>query len=148
MAYFFFLQLNVKTFMTLLQLLRPEVEGFTPEVSLIEGETNSPKLSDRITPLIRRVLPGIRIYSMWIVSNWALLAAEVADAALNVQIRDLWRVYADTLTQLASNFPAKDLPEATYMLEEDVNTIGFEPLISEKTKRLWGLNDSPKPKFL
>lgn len=88
---------------------------------------------DKVTAVARRVLPALRQYSSWLVSNAALLVAEVGDTSLNVQIKELWKIYASTLTLLATTFPVSELPRIEYLLEEDVDTLGFKPFTNDRT---------------
>ncbi|KAI9877059.1 MAG: hypothetical protein M1830_004909 [Pleopsidium flavum] len=132
-AFFFFQRLNVKTFFTFLQILQPELERFAGEESTA-GDVNGPsKGLEKVTAVARRILPALRHYSSWLVSNAALLIAEVGDTSLNVQIKELWKIYANTLTLLAATFPVSELPNIEYLLEEDVDTLGFKPFTKDRT---------------
>ncbi len=133
-SFLFFFRLNVKTFFTLLQILQPELEQFAGED--VEGQ-GTVDYSDRVTAVARRVLPALRNYSSWLVTstNLRLLAnyGRLDDVAIHVQVKELWKSYAHTLTLLANTFPAQDLPQVEYLLEEDEDTIGFTPLMAEET---------------
>jgi hypothetical protein len=87
------------------------------------------------------------LYSSWLVTNAAVVAANVGDPATVVQTQEMWKAYADTLTLLASTFPAQELPPADYMLEEDADTVGFKPLFSDRTRKIWYSGEKLKPKF-
>ncbi|KAF2843813.1 hypothetical protein M501DRAFT_926145 [Patellaria atrata CBS 101060] len=146
-AYFYFLRLNVKTLFTLLQILQPELEKITSE-GLESEQVNSSRLSDKVTTVARRVLPGLRLYSVWLFVNRAVLSTDLNESVSRIDIQELWKSYANTLTMIASAFPAEDLPDAGYLLEEDVDTIAFEPLMSEDfTKHVWFSNGKLKPKW-
>ena len=93
----------------------------------------TPNGPDKITTVARRVLPGLRHYSSWLTSRAKLLAAQVGDNSMQVQTKELWKTYANTLTLLASTFPVNVLPELDYLLEEDEDTLGFKPLDCEST---------------
>lgn len=148
-AFFFFLRLNVKTFFTLLQILQPELEQLVVDDSNVQnvsiaggrGRTKE-KRTERMTAVTRRVLPGLRHYSSWLVANAALLVAQVGDSSLNVQVREMWKIYANSLTLLAATFPAETLPVVEYLLEEDEDTIGFKPFnsvdSSSRRRRYYG----------
>lgn len=131
---FFFLQrLNVRTFCVLLQVLLPELERF------VGGDIQSNGIARnsgpaKMTAVTRRVLPALRQYSSWLLSNAEILVAQVGDNVLNVQIRELWKIYATALTLLTSTFSVADLPQVQYLLDEDEDTIGFKPLDNEITK--------------
>jgi hypothetical protein len=147
-TYFYFLRLNVKTFFILLQVLQPELERLSEadDVTLHNGE-RAPGLSDKITAVARRILPGLRLYSTWFARYWQVLNANIADTLTTVDIQELWKAYAATLTLLTSSFPVDQLPQESYMLEEDVDTIGFQPLVSPDTMKLWYNGGTMKQKF-
>lgn len=147
-AYLFFLRLNVSTFFALLQVLQPELERFANEEDVMdESSPRSPNGSDRITAVARRVLPGLRHYSSWLISNTAFLLAQVGDTSLTVQIKEMWKIYANTLTLLAATFPVSALPSVDYLLEEDEDTLGFKPFNNDRTKRRYFSPDDEKPKL-
>ncbi|PGH23413.1 hypothetical protein AJ80_02523 [Polytolypa hystricis UAMH7299] len=117
----FFQRLNVKMFFTLLQLLLAELECSVGA----ESET--------VTAVARCILPVLRQYSSWLLYNSAHLASEVKDSALHVQINELWKIYASTLSLLASSYDVVNLPDIEYLLKEDEDTLGFTPLSNEAT---------------
>ncbi|KAF1998432.1 hypothetical protein P154DRAFT_252341 [Amniculicola lignicola CBS 123094] len=141
-TYFYYLRLNVKTFFTLLQIFQPELERLSEgeDVTRQNGDHET-HLSDKITAVARRILPGLRLYSAWFARYWHVLNANVADTLTTVEVQELWKAYAGTLTLLASSFPVDQLPQDNYMLEEDTDTIGFQPLISQETTKLWYKDD-------
>lgn len=147
---FFFLQrLNVRTFFALLQVLLPELERSVSE-DIQSNDIASSSGSPKITAVTRRVLPALRQYSSWLLSNAEILAAQVGDNVLNVQIRELWKLYATTLTLLISTFPESELPRVEYLFDEDEDTVGFKPLNNESTKRRYYDRANlvvPKPKY-
>ncbi len=135
------------TFFTLLQLLSSELERCVDGDSQTNANgTGSAKLS----AVTRRVLPGLRQYSSWLISNAPILAAGVGDIALNVQFKELWKIYANALTLLISTFPVSGLPlPIEYLLEEDEDTLGFKPLDNEHAQRRYytGTTGFRKPKW-
>ena len=148
-TYFYFLRLNVKTFFVLLQVLQPELERLSEadDVTHQNGD-NARQLSDKITAVARRILPGLRLYSTWFARYWQVLNANIADTLTTVDVQELWKAYAATLTLLTSSFPVDQLPQEDYMLEEDTDTIGFQPLISLDTMKVWYNGDVLKPKWM
>ena len=116
-----------------MQILQPELERFAAEENTIGDEDRPVTGLDKITVVARRILPALRQYSSWLISNAALLVAEVGDTPLNVQIKELWKIYASTLTLLATTFPVSELPSIGYLLEEDVDTLGFKPFTNDRT---------------
>ncbi|KAF2660108.1 hypothetical protein K491DRAFT_675132 [Lophiostoma macrostomum CBS 122681] len=146
-AYFYYLRLNVKSFFTLLQILQSELERLSEGYDVTKNGDCAPQLSDKITVVARRVLPGLRLYSTWFSKWWHVLNANVADTLTTVEVQELWKAYAATLTLLASSFPAAQLPSDNYMLEEDTETIGFQPLVSPETMKLWYNDEILKEKW-
>ncbi|GIJ85525.1 hypothetical protein Asppvi_004384 [Aspergillus pseudoviridinutans] len=130
----FFQRINVKTFFTLLQILLAELERFAGEDSLSKDTKSGP---DKITAVARRVLPALRHYSSWllIVSHSLVAHKEEKDTPLAVQITEFWKIYANTLSLLASTFDVVHLPEIDYLLEEDEETLGFAPLNKDAASR-------------
>ncbi|KAF2641842.1 hypothetical protein P280DRAFT_479110 [Massarina eburnea CBS 473.64] len=145
-TYFYFLRLNVKTFFTLLQVMQPELERLSEGHDVTQNGDGEAQLSDKVTVVARRVLPGLRLYSIWFARYWEVLNANIADTLTKVEVQELWRSYAETLTLLASSFPVDQLPTDSYMLEEEIETIGFQPLVSPDTLKVWYNDGDLKPK--
>lgn len=119
---------------TLLQVLQPEFESMTGAETEDEDEFSSTGLT-QISAVARRVLPGIRHYSSWLTSNTAILIDQQSrDTPLSVQIKELWKIYASSLTLLASTFPVSALTAIDYLLEEDEDTLGFKPFENERAQ--------------
>ena len=146
-TYFYFLRLNVKTFFILLQVLQPELERISEGEDVTKNGERTTLLSDKITAVARRTLPALRLYSTWFSRYWQVLNANIADTLTTVDVQELWKAYSATLTLLASSFPVDQLPQETYMLEEDTDTIGFQPLISPNTMKLWYDGNTMKQKW-
>ena len=85
---------------------------------------------------MRRILPSIRHYSSWLLSQAAILAGGTADSLLNAHIRDFGNLYAHSLNSLIASFKIHELPIINYLLEEDEDTIGFVPLDSSECERM------------
>ncbi|KAL5342956.1 hypothetical protein BJX70DRAFT_409232 [Aspergillus crustosus] len=146
-ARLFFQRINVKTYFTLLQILLAEVERFAIEDSAIEDSAKGTKAgADKVTVVVRRILPALRNYSSWLltVSNY-LVAYNEKDTPLAVQLTEFWKIYANTLTLLASTFDVVHLPEVDYLLEEDEETLCFIPLSKGTSRRYLDANGQPKP---
>ncbi|RAL05568.1 uncharacterized protein BO80DRAFT_440347 [Aspergillus ibericus CBS 121593] len=133
-ARLFFQRINVKTFFTLLQILLAEVERFAVEDPSNQDAKTGP---DKVTVVARRILPALRNYSSWLLTASSLLVSYKGekDTPLAVQIIEFWKIYANTLTLLASTFDVVHLPEIDYLLEEDEETLCFAPLAKESTSR-------------
>ncbi|KAH6644557.1 hypothetical protein C7974DRAFT_408229 [Boeremia exigua] len=147
-TYFYFLRLNVKTFFILLQVLQPELERLSEaDEGTHQNGDNARQLSDKITAVARRILPGLRLYSTWFARYWQVLNANIADTLTTVDVQELWKAYAATLTLLTSSFPVDQLPKENYMLEEDTDTLGFQPLMSPDTIKVWYNGEALKSKW-
>lgn len=132
-SYNFCIGFNVRFFTVLLQTLLPELED-QPTGEDIPNVTNGSRPereNDKITAIARRVLPAIRQYSTWAMANtkWlmALAAPETANTLIAAQINDMWKTFANVSTRLGELFSGNQA-SVDYLLEEDENTFGFEPL--------------------
>ncbi len=113
------------------------------------SSVNGPSLrSGSVTVVMRRILPSLRNYSCWLLGNAVSLAGQESDRLFEMQLRQFWAMYATTLTLLASTFPILELPEISYLLEEDEDSLGFKPFDNEHTRRRFYRDDqvTPKPK--
>ena len=148
-AFFFFQRINVRTFSTLLQILQPELERSGGGLERENHKVGPTKEIEKITVVARRVLPSLRHYSSWLLSNAVVLSTGISDALLDVQIKELWKIYASTLTLIAATFRVPHLPPIDYLLEEDEDTIGFKPFMSHRQDMRYRPDDSEslKPKW-
>ncbi|KAJ5181068.1 DNA/RNA-binding domain E.t1.c1-type [Penicillium cf. griseofulvum] len=144
----FFQRINVKTFFTLLQILLVELE----RTASFEDPNSKDALPipDKVSVVARRILPALRHYSSWLLTNSQSLVEqkEEKDSALSIQIKEFWKIYAGTLSLLASSFDVVSLPEVDYLLEEDEESLGFAPLDQDATSRRYGRGgDQSKPRM-
>ena len=147
-ALLFFLRLNVRTFFTLLQLLQSELELGASDTADPEVSRASAGETCKVTAVARRIFPALRQYSSWLNVNLSLLVNKVGDNSLEVQVREMWRTYANTLTIMASTFDVAALPFIEYLLEEDEDTVCFKPFKDDTSTRYHMLGDTnPKPIF-
>ncbi|OQE12226.1 hypothetical protein PENVUL_c001G07362 [Penicillium vulpinum] len=134
----FFQRINVKTFFTLLQILLVELE----RTASFEDSNSKDALPipDKVSVVARRILPALRHYSSWLLTNNQSLVEqkEEKDSALSIQIKEFWKIYAGTLSLLASSFDVVNIPEIDYLLEEDEESLGFAPLDQDATSRRYG----------
>lgn len=132
----------MKFFFTLLQVLSLELERFV-------NKTGSSSGSAKLTAVTRRLLPGLRHYSSWLIANAVIVASQVGDTLLHVQIKEFWQIYASTLTLLASTFPVAELPSIGYLLPEDEDTLGFKPFDHDDLRQRYCSEDliSQKPRW-
>lgn len=113
----------------LLEVLRPELEDSVSGEELPKNPDGlqSSRRPEKISAIARRVLPALRQYSTWLVSRSSVIAT-TCDALLTPYVKDMWILYAQVLTKIASVFPVEELATVSYLLEEDEMTIGFMPL--------------------
>ncbi|KAI5246835.1 hypothetical protein E4T43_02341 [Aureobasidium subglaciale] len=130
-SYFFFLRLNVKFFTAILQAYHDNLEEH------IQEHTTTSDLTDRITDVARHVLPALRLYSTWLLSNAHIVTARVGDGPIQEAMDRFWHVYARTLSAVASSFSFRELSEIPYQLEEDVDAYGLRPLNSDRSCKVW-----------
>ncbi|KAI5209481.1 hypothetical protein E4T39_00778 [Aureobasidium subglaciale] len=130
-SYFFFLRLNVKFFTAILQTYHDNLEEH------IQEHTTTSDLIDRVTDVARHVLPALRLYSTWLLSNAHIVTARVGDEPIQEALVRFWHVYAKTLSVMASSFSFRELSEVPYQLEEDVDVYGLKPLNSDRSCKIW-----------
>lgn len=119
----------------MLRILLQELEQVTVADDDL-GDISLPNdSSGKLSTAARRILPCLRQYSSWLVSNASYLVALADHESMRVQIKEFWRVYADGLTLLASTFSKVNLPDLHYLLEEDEDTTAFTPFINPETSR-------------
>ncbi len=87
-------------------------------------------LAARITAVVRRILPSLRIMSRWLKSHleYVSRAAHGANPELRASIETFWTAYKRLMLALAHLFPLVQLPSLDGPLEEDVDMRGFLPL--------------------
>ncbi|RDL35046.1 uncharacterized protein BP5553_06977 [Venustampulla echinocandica] len=127
-SFYFCLAFNIRMLSMLLQVLKPELEDTAAAGSLPQHEPLPNQSQGNITAVTRRVLPALRQYSVWLVSQVDFIVANLKIGPLSMHSREMWKIYADVLTRLANLFPAESLPSINYLLEEDESTVGFKPL--------------------
>ncbi|OQV05809.1 Est1 DNA/RNA binding domain-containing protein [Cladophialophora immunda] len=122
-----FQSFNVKTFFLLLRILLDELQKLTGET--ISNECAAADDLPQVPPVIRRMLPHMRLYSGWLLSTVQLL---LENETLVVSLRQMWPLYVNVLNVLMQVFPPKAAPEIQYLLDEDMDTRGlsaFSPLV-------------------
>lgn len=159
MSYFGLLRLNIRTLFMILQVLQPEF--LSDDHENLPGNKEQP---EKITPVMRHLLPAFRHYSTWLVSQatniCSLALTEGLDGAnmefvgnLRLYIKELWQEYASTLCHFCGVFPPSSvlkIPEIEYLLEEDVTTLGFKPFTDQEIAPRCGIHSkfdgTPKPR--
>ncbi len=134
-SYLFFLRLNVRTFNALLQILQAELVKLLKKPNNVAAQ-NQPSPVPQITTNMHRVLPALRLYTLWLQKNVAVVACSV-DSALEILQQKFWTSYAKCLSLTAEVFPVETLCETSGMFEEDADTIGFKPLQCDQNKGIW-----------
>lgn len=134
-------KLNIAHFSVLLQLLSNELLGIATEIG--------GRLSDvaesiaRLTPICRRVLPCLRLYSAWLLTDLEML--HLSEASGNILgLKIMWLRYAECLSYLSELFPLSIL-DVPYLLEEEKETLHFTPF-GDDAKRFLHLDGHGKHK--
>ncbi|KAL8913452.1 MAG: hypothetical protein Q9171_001745 [Xanthocarpia ochracea] len=125
-------RLNLQIFSCLLRSLRTQDEDRTQEGSKI----------DKISSTIRRLLPSLRYYSAWLVSRAGPLSLHLDDSTMDRFVRDFWAIYTKTMSLLLSTTNVIELPRLEYLLEEDMEIIGFRPLQEVQMQRKLAVSES------
>ncbi|RFU35841.1 hypothetical protein B7463_g454, partial [Scytalidium lignicola] len=112
-----------------LEMLLPELAETSTGEDLPNATngSHSTGVHDKITIIARRILPALRKYSVWLVSQARIIIAQVGNGIVNLHIIEMWKMYCAVLTRLANFFPVEELPSINYLFEEDESTIGFNP---------------------
>ncbi|KAM3081523.1 hypothetical protein ACMFMG_004980 [Clarireedia jacksonii] len=135
-SFYYILGFNVQVLCVLLQTLISELANAAEAENLesLTASESSGDSSEKLSAVAIRILPAIRQYFAWVISQRALLVGlgtgvdAAATGPLVGHIQRLWKVIADALTALVNIFPATSLPTLGYLLPEDEETIGFKPL--------------------
>ncbi|KAL8719017.1 MAG: hypothetical protein Q9225_003918 [Loekoesia sp. 1 TL-2023] len=137
-AFKLFQRLNVRTFYTLLQLLQAEYKR--------RATTSSTDSVGSITPVTRRLLPGLRYYQFWLLSRAALLSAHLGEPKMELPIQHFWTTYVEVLALMLSTTRFEDLPQLDYLFEEDEEIIGFRPLQEADIQQKYFIQNSSSKK--
>jgi hypothetical protein len=131
---------NISCFFMLLKLLLDELQQRAKSAN--HTSSSAPAEYSQMSPVIRRILPHLRVYSGWLLSTVQFL---LVSRSAKVQLSELWQVYAEALSLLVQSFPVTTIPEIPYLLDEDQDTVAFTPFeASVREKRFHG---SAKPPY-
>ena len=134
-AFVSFLRFNVKTFITLLHVLQLELGQPMDEVSMSGATHKSGSGQSKVTAVTRRILPALRHYSSWLICSIEVLIGHISHSTLDNPIKVFFKMYAGTLTLLASTYNPESLPSIEYLLEEDEDSFAFKPFGQETRGR-------------
>lgn len=144
-SYLFFLRLNIRTFVALLDVFQEALDGL--ELGKVtNASVDSKILSQRITPIMARILPVLRLYSLWLRKNSTVLAQGLDSSFATIQ-EGMWTAYARCLSSIIQVFPSEHLSSLEYLLKEDEDTLGFKPLHCQENSEVWNVNDIIKPRW-
>ena len=106
---------------------------------------------NRVTQLMKPILPALRLYSNWLLYSLPALTRYYESGEFFTElckdIRGLWLSYTIALNTLIRFFPDSDLVVVDYLLEEDEDTIGFMPFTAPDLRhRYFHPNGTKKPK--
>lgn len=125
--------LNTAHFTMLLRLLSDELLKIATDIG---GRlSNVTESIARLTPVCRRVLPCLRLYSAWLLTDLEMLhRSEASGNSLGLML--LWPKYAECLSYLSELLPLDDVPDVPYLLEEEKDTLHFTPFDDRAKKFL------------
>lgn len=132
-AFFFFLRLNLNTFIALLKTWSLQISENTAGSGL---RSDDAVLGKKLNNTAKHTLPLLRIYSAWLLTNSKFLNSTLGDEDLKELIARFWKIYAECLTQTGKIFPIQSLSGVPYLLDEDADSIGFKPVESDVSKQL------------
>ncbi|ETN40687.1 uncharacterized protein HMPREF1541_04966 [Cyphellophora europaea CBS 101466] len=128
--------LNLSTFTTFLRLFSDQLKPIALEVGRLPGPSES---IARLTPVCRRLLPCLRLYSGWLLADLPLLLTYEASGT-DVGLKAFWPAYADALSYLSELFPVSTFLNIPYLLEEEQDTLHFNPF-EDVTRKFLHMND-------
>lgn len=138
LSFLFYLRLNLKTFTTLLNLFCKDLQN------LLRGMVkHDHPLIFKLTEICCRLLPQLRVYNNWLFTMVEMLHGVANYEFVAESVAEFWPVYGRTIDVICQAFPIWDFEDMTvveYLLEEDVETLGFLPLLSDimpQTRRTW-----------
>lgn len=140
-AYEFALSVLASQFQSLCKVAIKELknvnEGHDHDNALADddSETDTDRDNDlaaRISSVLRRLLPSLRIMSKWLKCNLDHLRRHVDRSEVG-DVNGLWEQYTSLVELLAQTFPIYNLPSLMGPLEEDVEIRGFLPLAKAST---------------
>lgn len=113
------LSVNLATMSMLLRMLGREVRR---PAQAEDGRLEPPPESfSRVTPTARRILPLLRTYSAWLLSN-ARYLSHCEDAEVT---HDFWDTYTKCLSRLIDVFSIREIADIPHLLQEDEDTLAF-----------------------
>jgi len=132
-AFFFFLRLNLNTFIALLKTWSSQIGEIAGESTL---QNDDGIIGKQINNTAKHALPVLRIYSAWLLTNSKFLNPGIGDEDMKQLIARFWQVYTECLTQTGRVFDIQSLSSVPYLLDEDADSIGFKPVESDVSKQL------------
>jgi hypothetical protein len=106
--------LNIGCFTMLFELLEEEMQNYVDDAGTV-------------SPLGRKLLPLLRLYSAWLLSNLDCLLEPLSIGHPEQHIHRAWTAYTAALTRLIARFDVTQLPQAPYLLDEDQQVKVFTP---------------------
>lgn len=122
-SYFLLQRFNLMTFQSLLKVLARE---------LGEPAQEGQDLADlsRLSPVVRRVLPHLRQYSSWFLSNMRDLV-ETRYKSSRRLLEQVSRTYAQALNLIRGNFDVFAPSPILHLLDEDEKSLSFSPFSAQ-----------------
>lgn len=124
----FILRLNVRFILVLSRLLKSELRDILKAVLPMDTGDHSKPLEDsaNFKPYAENILPLLRIYMSWI-CTYRLDMVKYGEH-LEPYAHDMYRTLGQALTLVIQEFLGQDLATSSYLLPEDLEALGLNPL--------------------
>lgn len=143
-AVFLLQRFNILTFTTLLKILARELAGDAESVP-----ESSDTASRDVPPPVRRLLPHLRQYSSWLLSNIHAILNPKHPSTQTSCLNHFWKAYVTAINQLLSRYPIGEIADLNHLLEEDEDTLDFAPFIEKVSTWRYNQDNGPrKPAFV
>ena len=145
--YFMLAELNISTFTMLLLMASTELQ------TLGSGSSQRSRSLATIlgmTPVLRRILPCLRLYSAWLLSFYDILVGHGEDSGEHqLPLESLWKAYAACMSSLTALVGFDAISDVPYLLDEDEDMLHFTPF-NDAVHQVYlctasGMSKQPRP---
>lgn len=132
LSYMKFLQLSLRCICVLLASVQQQFEQHAGS----RASNGHRQIGEILPEALQNNLQLLRLAMMWSTKNITVLTNAVSPEVDPLQLK-FWHTLARCLALAASSCDTTSLLDLDYMLEEDEDTIAFEPLVSGETRLIW-----------
>lgn len=123
----FILRLNMRTISILARIACDELQDVVDRGELTPKGKSVEEEPIKISPVMEKILPLLRLYTSWL-GSVRLQVVQYEDH-LEPHVKDMYRYLAKCFSLLIEVFKDDNLATAEYLLHEDLETLGFQPLV-------------------